>query len=116
MMLTELNRKMKNLKMKLAAVLLMSVSILQFQSCKTLKENTVAIPIIENPKFPINVTDKNIDISVSDTGIVRILWKDINEEVLMPIWVWEDFVRYAIDVDSTIEQYKIIVERLNVQY
>lgn len=112
---TELNRKMKKLKIILAMVLLMSVSILQFPSCRTLKENTVIIPLIENPKFPIDVSDKNIDISVSDTGIVRIFWKDINEEVLMPIWVWEDFVRYAVDVDSTIEQYKVIVERLNIQ-
>lgn len=113
----KLKKKQNNKKQNLKKVLLTSVLILLSTSCTTLKQNTkIEIPTIQQPNFPINVADKNIDVTVDDNGTVTIEWLETREKMILPIWVWEDIVEYAIDVDSALSQYKVIIDKLNVQY
>lgn len=91
----------------------MTVLILLSTSCVTSKV-VDELPDIYFPPFPISVNDTNIKFSARENNIV-ITWVAENEEAVIPIWVWENFVRYEVDVRKAEKDYKKLQKAYEVQ-
>lgn len=85
-----------------------------FFSCQSTSRNTVDIPEISYPEFPVNVNDSSVKMTLSDDGQnVEICWLDDGRQACLPMWFWIELVEYAADVDSAIEQYKAVLDILS---
>lgn len=87
-----------------------------FFSCQSTELNSVVLPKIQCPDFPVNVSDPTVKITLSpDSQNVMISYPDEDKQLCLPMWFWLELVEYAADVDSAIEQYKAVLDILSRQ-
>lgn len=87
--------------------------IVFFISCRTTRNTEpVTIPDIEYPDFPVDVDNPAVKLTLEDNFVV-IDYTDKGNQIKIPFWFWLRLVEYSIDVDSAIQQYKAVVEKLN---
>lgn len=81
-------------------------------SCQTTKIDSVSIPEIEYPEFPVDVSDPSVSVSLSG-DMVSIDYTAEDKQVVVPLWFWLSLVEYSIDVDSAVKQYQAVIDSLN---
>lgn len=81
-------------------------------SCRTTKIESVAVPEIEYPDFPVDITDTAVSVSLSG-DMVSIDYTAEDKQVEIPLWFWLRLVEYSIDVDSAVKQYQAVIDSLN---
>ena len=82
-------------------------------SCKTLN-NIDGLPDIYFPEFPISTRDPSISFSADKDDII-IEWEKTSRTARIPIDIWEDFVEYAVDVNTAKKKYQELQEVYGVQ-
>ena len=107
-MFQTLKKNQKKIKKLLELVILTSVLIIPLTFCTSSKINLSDIPEIYFPEFPLDDSNSNITIELTESHNVRIRWIYEKQEALMPLSFWEELLRYAVDVDSASKQYEVI--------